>query len=77
MRATFNKDNDDKNYLFWRKLIDKNKNDTKITELIESEAEGRLIKKNVQKSIEGIEIPEIFEVCTMKELQTLLQFKTG
>lgn len=67
-RATFNKDNDTKYYTFWKKLIDKNKNDSKIFELLESEAEGRLVKKNIQKQIEGLEIPEIYEVCTMKEL---------
>ena len=77
IRANFNKDNDPKHYAFWKKLVDKNKNDAKIKELIDSEAESRAVKKNVLKSIEGHDIPEIYEICTAKELQTLLQFKTG
>ena len=48
-RATFNRDNESKHYTFWRKLIDKNKNDSKVTELIDAEAEGRQAKKNVAK----------------------------
>lgn len=72
IRANFNKDNDPKHYGFWKKLLDKNKNDAKIKELIDSEAESRAVKKNVLKSIEGHDIPEIYEICTIKELQTLL-----